>query len=156
MDTGTLTYNEWADKAVKLYAKSAMERTGHRVIGTPHILMGVLKEGPAANLLIREFGVKPLDVTEIVRDMPKPLPQGIGDEFLYTDGAKAVLEKARELSTEYGFRHRQIYTDHLLVGLNEINDEPYAFIMSAVGVDHDKLQVEAMKSLVRKSELAND
>ena len=147
-------YNEWAAKAVKIVAKMSMTQTGHRVVGTPHILMGVLKEGPAANLLTRSFGVNKTLVAQIIEAMPKPLPKGLGEDFLYTDGAREVLAKAQQLAIEYGFRHGQIYTDHLLAALLLINDKSFAYVMSSLVIDHDALLVQAMKALQEKRELA--
>lgn len=152
--TSKVNYNEWADRAVRLVAKNAMTHTGHRVVATPHILLGVLKGGPAANLLNRTFGVTTRDVIEIVENMPKPLPAGLGEGFLYSDGAREVLDKAGELAVEYGFRHGLIYTDHLLMALLVINDEPFAHVMGELGVDHEALMAKVTEELEWKVGLA--
>lgn len=151
-DASKMNHNERSDMGLRVYAKTAMKNTGHRVIATPHILMGVLRGGTAASLLNRTFGVKLIDVARIIEHLPKPLPQGLGDDFAYTDGAKAVLDKAQELSAKYGFEHPQVYTDYLLVALLMVNDEAFVHVMGEIGVDHDDLMAEAMKSLERKTE----
>lgn len=151
----TRNYNEWAERAVRIVAKNAMVGTHHRMVDTPHILLGVLKEGPAANLLNRSFGITFQNVLVIVQKMPKPLPAGLGADFLYTDDAYSVLDRARELADEYGFRHGQVYTEHLLMALLYVNDASFMHVMTALGVDRDELVREVTKGLEWKVELAS-
>lgn len=145
-------YNQWADR-VQIATKLMAKNTGHRVAATPHILIGVLKTGPAANLLKRQFGVTSERVVLIVRDMPKPTPKGLGEDFLYTDGAREVFAKAELLSKEFSFKHEMVYTDHLLAALLQVNDEHFAHVLGILGVDHDELLAEAMQMLESKSKL---
>jgi ATP-dependent Clp protease ATP-binding subunit ClpA len=151
-DTGKMpTYNSWADDAVRVVARTAMQRTGHRIIGTPHLLIGVMKSGVAANMLQRRFGITAVAVIPAVCEMKKPVPQGIGEEFLYSEGAQSTLDAAAELSRKYPLKHDMVYTTHLLAALLEVNDEELAHVLGELGVDRDEILAEVMKSLQDKS-----
>lgn len=149
-------YSVWAESAVMVVAKQAMNKTEHRVIDTPHILMAITKTGPAANLLQRTFEVDPAKLYVIVSNMPKPMPNGIGEDFLYSDNALEVLKQAQALASTFGFRHGQIYTDHLLAAVLQVKDESIVFVLNKLGVDYDALQAEVMKSLEQKSEIGKE
>ena len=150
-----MNFTQWADMAIRIYTKDAMRRTGHRVVGTPHIFMGVLRDGPAAKLLIVDFNVSAGQTFAIVKKMPKPIRQGIGEPFLYTDGAKAVLEEARALAADYVFSRGLIYTEYLLVALLNVGDESFLALLDKLGVDRELLFQHATESLELKGKLVH-
>lgn len=151
--TNTNNFNSWAEGAVTA-SDLAAKATGHRVTGTIHLFMTLLRSGIVAKLLVGSFGINPDDVASIIRSMHELIPQGIGPDFLMTDGLKKVLKVAGELSLNYGLRHNMVYTEHLLLALIEVMDEQFAFLVSALGLDIDALTAALHTSLKWKMGMA--
>jgi ATP-dependent Clp protease ATP-binding subunit ClpC len=97
-------------------AHAEAERAHHPLIGTEHLLIGLIEEeGGVAGRVLREMGFEPDRVREIVFRLTgegKNLP---GDKIELSNDTQQVLEYAVDEARRMG--HHYIGTEHLLLGL---------------------------------------
>jgi ATP-dependent Clp protease ATP-binding subunit ClpC len=137
-------YTERAEKVLEI-AHNEAKRMGHQVVGTEHILLGLIQEGEgiAAQALI---GMG-LDLDKIRGQVE--LIAGVGQPFIgevgFTPRVKRVLELANEET------HRQdvnyIGTEHLLLGLIMEGEGIAARILANLNVSPEKVWKQVVKLL---------
>ena len=138
-------FNEKAIKNVVL-AQEEARNTGHNLVGTEHILLGVIGEGTstAAELLFN-LGIN-LDRTrelaiEIVGKGSGFIPANIP----FTPKAKRILEQAfneaRQLKSNF------ISPEHILLAIVKQSDNMAVKLLMKQGVDLKKLRTELIKKL---------
>ncbi|MBC6954823.1 MAG: ATP-dependent Clp protease ATP-binding subunit [Chloroflexi bacterium] len=97
-------------------AQEEAERLNHAHIGTEHLLLGLLREeGGVAGRVLRELGLDPRRVEELVVKMKKPESRQRSGNFDLTAGTKRVMELAIDEARRMG--HHYIGTEHLLLAL---------------------------------------
>ncbi len=97
-------------------AQEEAERLNHAHIGTEHLLLGLLREeGGVAGRVLRELGLDPRRVEELVVRMKKPEARPRSGNFDLTAGTKRVMELAIDEARRMG--HHYIGTEHLLLAL---------------------------------------
>jgi ATP-dependent Clp protease ATP-binding subunit ClpC len=97
-------------------AQEEAERLNHAHIGTEHLLLGLLREeGGVAGRVLRELGLDPRRVEELVVRMKKPESRPRSGNFDLTAGTKRVMELAIDEARRMG--HHYIGTEHLLLAL---------------------------------------
>ncbi|OHV74303.1 Clp protease N-terminal domain-containing protein [Pseudofrankia sp. BMG5.36] len=128
---------------VVVLAQEEARGLDHNYIGTEHVLLGLLGEtdGIAARALA-EIDL-PIDMTRArvvaaVGRGKKPL-QG---HIPFTPRAKKVLEKS--LREALGLRHNYIGTEHVLLGLLELNEGLAARMLSEWKVDSRELRARVL------------
>lgn len=137
-------YTERAEKVLKI-AQSEAKTMGHQVVGTEHILLGLIQEGEgiAAQALI----AMGLDVDKIRGQVEQIAgsSQPFNGEAGFTPRVKRVLELANEET------HRQdvnyIGTEHLLLGLVMEGEGIAARILSNLNVSPEKVWKQVVKLL---------
>ncbi len=138
-------FNEKAIKNVVL-AQEEARNTGHNLVGTEHILLGVIGEGTstAAELLFN-LGIN-LDRTrelaiEIVGKGSGFIPANIP----FTPKAKRILEQAfneaRQLKSNF------ISPEHILLAIIKQSDNMAVKLLMKQGVDLKKLRTDLIKKL---------
>jgi ATP-dependent Clp protease ATP-binding subunit ClpC len=97
-------------------AQEEAERLQHSYIGTEHLLLGLMREeGGVAGRVLRDLGLDPRRVEELVERMTRA-GQRVGTARLdLSPGTKKVLELAVDEARRMG--HHYIGTEHLLLGL---------------------------------------
>ncbi|MBK9124581.1 MAG: ATP-dependent Clp protease ATP-binding subunit [Chloroflexi bacterium] len=97
-------------------AQEEAERLNHAHIGTEHLLLGLLREeGGVAGRVLRELGLDPRRVEDLVVKMKKPESPKRSGNFDLTAGTKRVMELAIDEARRMG--HHYIGTEHLLLAL---------------------------------------
>jgi len=137
-------YTERAEKVFAI-AHSEAKRMGHQVVGTEHVLLGLIQEGEgiAAQALIG-MGLDLAKIRSQVEEIA-----GVGQPFTgtveFTPRVKRVLELANEET------HRQdvnyIGTEHLLLGLIMEGEGIAARILSNLNVSPEKVWKQVVKLL---------
>jgi ATP-dependent Clp protease ATP-binding subunit ClpA len=131
-------YDKLTDKTRKVisYARQEAQRLGHDYIGTEHLLLGILKErtGMAGTVLDR-LGV---DAAQVRQETEKATPAATermpeGRQFPFKADAKKAFEYAVEEAGR--LRHNYIGTEHLLVGLVQVEEGAAARALKACGVE---------------------
>ncbi|WP_296971813.1 ATP-dependent Clp protease ATP-binding subunit [Tepidanaerobacter sp. EBM-38] len=139
-------FTERAQKVIA-YAQEEARRLNHNVVGTEHLLLGLLREGEgvAARALIN-LGVDADKVRSQVEMMigvgPFPIQGPIG----YTPRAKRVMELAIDESRRLG--HNYVGTEHILLGLIREGEGVAAQVLANLGVSLDKAREEVLNLLV--------
>ena len=119
----------------------------HQAIGTEHMLLGVLHEGDNLGAqVLRSFAISEDRVrAETVRIV------GLGEvpstgQIPFTPEAKHGLDLAHRESRH--FAHRQIGTEHLLLGLLSENDGIAARILGDLDADPSNIRTEVLRALI--------
>ena len=129
-----LNFTPRAQQILALARKEA-DRLNHKIIGTEHLLLGLLKlgQGVAVNVFQR-IGVNLESVQhELEKETGADSNQEIIGNVNYTSSVKKVLlfasEEARSL------KHTYIGTEHILLGLLREGDGKGAKVFKNLGVD---------------------
>ena len=137
-------YTERAQKVLTL-AHSEAQRMGHQVLGTEHILLGLIQEGE---------GIAAQALTGMGLDLAKIRSQveqiaGVGQPFNgaveFTPRVKRVLELANEEAHRQGVNY--IGTEHLLLGLIMEGEGIAARILANLNVSPEKVWKQVVKLL---------
>ncbi|MDD2234162.1 MAG: ATP-dependent Clp protease ATP-binding subunit [Desulfitobacteriaceae bacterium] len=130
---------------VLVYAQEEAKRMGHQVVGTEHILLGLIREseGIASKSLV---GIG-LDV-EKVRIQIEQLV-GVGNPYSgdigFTPRVKRVLELANEEAHRQGVNY--IGTEHLLLGLIMEGEGIAARVLANLNVNPEKIWKQVVQLL---------
>ncbi|WP_036484567.1 ATP-dependent Clp protease ATP-binding subunit [Myxosarcina sp. GI1] len=138
-------FNEQAIKSVVLSQEEA-RNTGHNLVGTEHLLLGVIGEGTSA-------AAKNLTTKNITVDSTRALATetvGKGSGYVpanipFTPKAKNTLEhafqEARQLKDNY------IGPEHILLAITRQKDTLAAKLLTQQGIDLRQLRTEIIKEL---------
>ncbi len=133
-----------ARKALQL-AQEEAEAYEHKLIGTEHILLGLLdqRDCVAAGVL-QQLGLESEQVRQAVELVAEPDDLGIPGERDLTPRAKRAIELGVEEANR--MRHTHVGTEHLLLGLIREGGGIAATVLESLGVDLDvaRAQVIAM------------
>ncbi|MGC7871211.1 ATP-dependent Clp protease ATP-binding subunit [Desulfosporosinus sp. SYSU MS00001] len=137
-------YTERAEK-VLMIAQSEAKRMGHKVVGTEHILLGLIQEGEGiAAQALKNLGLDLEKVRTVVEEITGVGQPNMGAVEL-TPRVKKVLELANEEA------HRQdvnyIGTEHLLLGLIMEGEGIAARILANLNVNPERVWKQVVKLL---------
>lgn len=138
-------FTERAQKVIA-YAQEEARRLNHNVVGTEHLLLGLIREGEgvAARALIN-LGIDANKVRSQVEMMIGVGPFAIQGPIGYTPRAKRVMELAMDESRKLG--HNYVGTEHILLGLIREGEGVAAQVLTNLGVSMDKAQSEVLNLL---------
>ncbi|MGE5581680.1 MAG: ATP-dependent Clp protease ATP-binding subunit [Bacillota bacterium] len=138
-------FTERARKVVYLAQREAA-RLGHNVVGTEHLLLGLLAEGEGVAAKALESLNLRLD--KIRQEVEKIIGTGETNPFgeiPFTPRAKRVLELAADEARQLG--HNYIGTEHILLGLIREGEGVAAQVLRNLGADLDKVRKEVINLL---------
>jgi ATP-dependent Clp protease ATP-binding subunit ClpC len=130
-------------------AHQEAERMRHNYIGTEHLLMGLIREeGGVAGRVLRELGLEPGRVQEMVERMTGT---GIcrGGKLELSPGTQQVLEHAVEEARRMG--HHYIGTEHILLGLVRYGEGVALDVLSKLGVTPEQIRRQTRRVLQESS-----
>jgi ATP-dependent Clp protease ATP-binding subunit ClpC len=138
-------FTERAQKVIA-YAQEEARRLNHNVVGTEHLLLGLIREGEgvAARALIN-LGIDATKVRNQVEMMIGVGPFAIQGPIGYTPRAKRVMELAMDESRKLG--HNYVGTEHILLGLIREGEGVAAQVLTNLGISLDKAQSEVLNLL---------
>jgi ATP-dependent Clp protease ATP-binding subunit ClpC len=138
-------FTERARKVVYL-AQQEAARLGHNVVGTEHLLLGLLSEGEgvaAKALESMDIGLEKIrDEVEKIIGSGETNPFG---EIPFTPRAKRVLELAVDEGRQLG--HNYVGTEHILLGLIREGEGVAAQVLKNLGADLDRVRKEVISLL---------
>ncbi|MEM8830749.1 MAG: Clp protease N-terminal domain-containing protein, partial [Cyanobacteria bacterium P01_G01_bin.19] len=138
-------FNEKAIKNVVL-AQEEARNTGHNLVGTEHILLGIIGEGgsKAANLL-KDLGIELDSTREVALEVVGKGSGFIPANIPFTPKAKRILEQAfneaRQLKSNF------ISPEHILLAIVKQTDNMAAKLLIKQDVDLRQLRTELIKKL---------
>ncbi|MDI3481029.1 MAG: ATP-dependent Clp protease ATP-binding subunit ClpC [Tepidanaerobacteraceae bacterium] len=138
-------FTERAQKVVA-YAQEEARRLNHNVVGTEHLLLGLIREGEGvAARALKNMGVDIQKVRQQVEMMIGVGPFAIQGPIGYTPRAKRVMELAMDESRKLG--HNYVGTEHILLGLIREGEGVAAQVLTNLGISMEKAQAEVLNLL---------
>src|SRR5436190_1523190 len=130
---------ERARKVMRL-ARQEAQRLDSEYIGTEHLLLGIVHEGGGvAAKVLRNLNVDlPGLRNEIKKRMGPPAPSGEAFVLDFSPRCKRSIELAAESASHLG--HREVGTEHLLLGLLREREGVAANSLSALGLKLDEVR----------------
>jgi ATP-dependent Clp protease ATP-binding subunit ClpC len=138
-------FTERAEKVLML-AQEEARRLGHNVVGTEHLLLGLVHEGEGvAAKALKNLGV---DLGRLRSETLKLVGKGEGANIFklaFTPRAKRVLELAWDEARQMGVNY--IGTEHILLGLIREGEGVAAQVLRAMNVDAGKVRQQVFALL---------
>ncbi len=147
---GMERFTQRARRVLSLAHEEA-ERLRQPYINTEHILMGlILEEGGVAGKALRDLGLEPDRVREVIEHLSGYGLQESGIIELST-GAQQVLENAIEDARALG--NPIIGTEHLLLGLTRVTDGAALEVLKKLGVTPEQVRRQTRRVMQENSNL---
>jgi ATP-dependent Clp protease ATP-binding subunit ClpC len=136
-------FTERGKKVVQLAHREALSM-GHDVIGTEHVLLGLLVEGEGvAAQVLHAFGVELDEVRRRIEDVVgRGIPKNRPVDLPLSPRGKRVLDLAMREARNMGVNY--VGTEHILLGLISEGEGIAAQVLTSMGVDLAKLQQEVI------------
>jgi len=142
--SGMERFTQRARRVLSLAHQEA-ERMRHNYIGTEHLLLGLIREeGGVAGRVLRELGLEPDRVQEIVERMTGT-GQYRGGKLDLSPGTQQVLEYAVDEARRMG--HHYIGTEHLLLGLVRHGEGVAIDVLRKLGVTSEQIRRQTRRVL---------
>jgi ATP-dependent Clp protease ATP-binding subunit ClpC len=138
-------FTERARKVVFL-AQQEAARLGHNVVGTEHLLLGLVAEGEG--VAAKALEMLNINLPRIRQEIEKII--GVGEsnpfgEIPFTPRAKRVLELAVEEGRQMG--HNYVGTEHILLGLIREGEGVAAQVLRNLGVELESVRQQVLSLL---------
>ncbi len=141
---GMERFTQRARRVLSLAHQEA-ERMRHNYIGTEHLLLGLIREeGGVAGRVLRELGLEPERVQEIVERLTGT-GQSRGGKLDLAPGTQQVLEYAVDEARRMG--HHYIGTEHLLLGLVRYGEGVAMDVLRKLGVTPEQIRRQTRRVL---------
>lgn len=137
-------FTERAQKAILLSQEFA-QQYGHNYVGTEHLLLGLLQEGEGvAAESLTKLGIEIESLQEIIKQTV-----GTGGENTQLLGFTPRTKRIFELSfgEARAMGHNYIGTEHLLLGLVREGEGVASKVLSALGVNPERIRAEVLQRL---------
>lgn len=138
-------FTERARKVVYL-AQQEAARLGHNVVGTEHLLLGLVVEGEG--VAAKALEVLEISLDRIRQEVEKIIGSGEPNPFgeiPFTPRAKRVLELAVDEGRQMG--HNYVGTEHILLGLIREGEGVAAQVLKNLGADLEKVRKQVITLL---------
>lgn len=127
-------------------AQEEAERLQHGLIGTEHLLLGLMREeGGVAGRVLRDLGLEARRVEDLVNRLTDPGNRTTAGNPDLSEGTKKVLELAVDEARRMG--HHYIGTEHLLLGLVRQQDGIAIEVLRRLGVSPEEVRRQTRRVL---------
>ncbi|MCU7243475.1 MAG: ATP-dependent Clp protease ATP-binding subunit [Microcystis aeruginosa WS75] len=141
-------FNQKAIKAV-MFAQEEARRTGHSVVGTEHLLLGLIGEATAtAALILKDLKVTLHESRCLIEGMTGRSTGYSPVNIPFTPKAKKMFEQAFQEARQLG--EKEIAPEHLLLAITSDPESLAAKILIMQGVDLIKLRGLLLKNAGEK------
>ncbi len=141
---GMERFTQRARRVLSLAHQEA-EQMRHGVIGTEHLLLALIKEeGGVAGRVLRELGLEPERIQEVIERISPP-GQFRTARLDLAPGTQQVLEYAVDEARRLG--HHYIGTEHLLLGLVRHNEGIAMDVLRKLGVTPEQIRRQTRRIL---------
>ncbi|WP_353893402.1 ATP-dependent Clp protease ATP-binding subunit [Proteinivorax hydrogeniformans] len=118
----------------------------HSVVGTEHILLGIIDEGEGiAAKVIKNLNIEKESVKKKINSLAGTGTESKEGPIGYSPRSKMVIELASQEARNMG--HGYVGTEHLLLGLIKEGEGIAAKVLKSLGVDLDKTKEMVIKAL---------
>lgn len=131
-------FNEKAIKAI-IFAQEEARRTGHNLVGSEHVLLGLIGEGTAiAATVLQDLGVTLQKTRRIVEELTGKGPGYSPANIPFTPALKRLFEQSLQEARQLG--GKSIGTEHILLAIASSPETVAAKILVRQDVDLAKLR----------------
>lgn len=138
-------FTERAEKVI-LLSQDEARRLGHNVVGTEHLLLGLVREGQGiAAKVLQSLG---LSLDQIRGEIEKVIGRGeemVAGKIGFTPRSKRVMELALDEARTLG--HNYIGTEHILLGLLREEEGVASKVLRNLGVDIGRARQKTLELL---------
>ncbi|NEO25421.1 MAG: ATP-dependent Clp protease ATP-binding subunit, partial [Kamptonema sp. SIO4C4] len=141
-------FEHFIDTAIKavMLAQEEARRTGHNLVGTEQLLLGLLGEGTAiAARVLRDMGANLKEARKVVDDLIGRGPGYAPANIPFTPKAKQAFEQAFDEARQLG--HTYIGTEHLLLAIVRETDTVAAKVLKRLDIDSGQVRTEIIRRL---------
>ncbi|MCW6036713.1 ATP-dependent Clp protease ATP-binding subunit [Spirulina subsalsa FACHB-351] len=141
-------FEHFIDTAIKavMLAQEEARRTGHNLVGTEQLLLGLIGEGTAlASQVLRTLGLTLKDTRQAVDGLIGRGPGYAPSNIPFTPKAKQVFEQSFEEARQLG--HTYIGTEHLLLAIVKEQDSVAAKVLEKLGINPLQIRTEIIRRL---------
>lgn len=141
-------FEHFADTAIKavMLAQEEARRTGHNLVGTEQLLLGLIGEGTAlAARVLRDMGVTLKAARAAVERYIGRGPGYVPPNLPFTPKAKKIFEHAFDEARQMG--HTYIGTEHLLLALAKERESVAIKVLEQLGIDREELRTELVRRM---------
>lgn len=133
-------------RRVVLHAQKEATRLRHNVVGTEHLLLGLVKDGQG--VAAKALESLDIDLGKVRMEVEKII--GVGDQIIlgevpFTPRAKRVIELALDEARQLG--HNYVGTEHLLLGLIREGEGVAAQVLKNLGIDLESARKQVFNLL---------
>jgi ATP-dependent Clp protease ATP-binding subunit ClpC len=126
-------------------AHEEAERLQHNYIGTEHLLLGLIREeGGVAGRVLRELGLEPARVKEMVERLTG-VGRHTGGRIELAPATEEILQHAIEEARRMG--HHYIGTEHLLLGLVRLDEGVAIDVLRRLGITPEQIRRQTRRVL---------
>ncbi|WP_041392864.1 ATP-dependent Clp protease ATP-binding subunit [Pleurocapsa sp. PCC 7327] len=141
-------FNEKAIKAIIL-AQEEARRAGHNLVGSEHLLLGLIGEETAiAATVLQDLGINLLDTRRIIEELTGKGPGYSPTNIPFTPTVKHIFEQALQEARNLG--DKSIGSEHILLAIAAAPDTVAAKVLVRQGIDLAKLRTELIKKAGEK------
>ena len=141
---GMERFTQRARRVLSLAHQEA-ERARNNYLGTEHLLLGLMdEEGGVAGRVLRELGMTPDRVREVVNRVSSVSPDFDPNRVELASGTQQALEFAVEEARRLG--HHYIGTEHILLGLVRVEGTAME-VLRRLGVTADQIRRQTRRIL---------
>ncbi|ACK64132.1 ATPase AAA-2 domain protein [Rippkaea orientalis PCC 8801] len=144
-------FEYFTDKAIKAIMLSQEEarRTGQNLVGTEHLLLGLIGEGTSiTSMVLEEFGLT-LAQTRYTIDQIRGKGGGFSPANIpFTPIVKRILEQAFNNSRQEGDRY--VNPEHILLALISDSNTVAAKVLNLQGVEPSQLRISLLKKIAEQ------
>ncbi|MDY6784726.1 MAG: ATP-dependent Clp protease ATP-binding subunit [Cyanobacteriota bacterium] len=141
-------FEHFLDVAIKavMIAQEEARRTGHNLVGTEQLLLGLIAEGTGiAAQVLKEQNLTPETARAAVDELIGRGPGYVPPHLPFTPKAKATFENASAVARQLG--NPAISTEHLLLAILQETDTAAIKVLEQLGVDPEELRRATLRKI---------
>jgi len=139
-------FEHFTEKAIKtvMFAQEEARRTGHNLVGSEHLLLGIIGEGTsfAATILINR-GITLEDSRRIIANITGSGPGYSPPNIPFTPKVKGIFQQSFQEARQLG--DRQITPEHILLAMIKNSDNLGSKVLKSQGIDLEELRTDIIK-----------
>ena len=139
-------FEHFTDKAIKatMLAQEEARRSGHNLVGTEHVLLGLIAEGTsAAAKVLKELGITVTSTRSVVEELTGRGPGYSPANIPFTPKVKRVFEQSFQEARQLGQKY--IAPEHILLAILKDSESVAAKVLKQQGVDPAKVRTQLIK-----------
>ncbi|WP_440072812.1 ATP-dependent Clp protease ATP-binding subunit [Streptosporangium sp. OZ121] len=132
-------------RQVVVLAQEEARMFNHNSVGTEHLLLGLVQTDGLAGALLKEFDIELDSVHQQVEKIVGAGQQFTAGHIPMSDGAAKLFERSLTEARRLGRDH--IDTEHILLGMVAVQDDPAVKVLANLGADAARVRERILELL---------